>query len=159
MISRSAPSYSPTARARVTANFCSEQFRQYTLARGNGSPQLSQIGGVMGRIDRQQRGHTHPDSGASRRSLQTAHAGASSAVTNASTTLTGIRDLRLGISGVTVVTLSGAIRFQTQFQRFGKAVQQLVNGVAKNNSSAYDVESVRTAPRLHHASPLSTKVG
>ena len=83
MICRSVPSYSPTARARVTADCCPEQPRQSPLARGNGSPHLSQIGGVMGRIDCQQPRHTHPDSGSSRRASQAAHAGASKATPSA----------------------------------------------------------------------------
>ena len=96
MISRSVPSYSPTARARVTGDCCQEQPRHSPLARGNGSPHLSQIGGVMGRIDCQQRRHTHPDSGSARRASQTAHAGANKAAPSAFAQAE-IKNLGLGI--------------------------------------------------------------
>ena len=102
MISRSVPSYSPTARARVTGDCCPEQPRQSPLARGNGSPHLSQIGGVIGRIDCQQPPHTQPDNGSSRRASQTAQDGAKSAVKNAFAPQ-GIRDLGLRIRNRLVI--------------------------------------------------------
>src|SRR5687768_13302883 len=109
MISLRAPSYSPIALARVTMDFPAEQFTHAVSARASGSPHRSQIGGVIGRIDRQQLAHTQPDNGSSRRPLQTAQTGAKSAVTTplaAALTLSGIRDLGLGIGAVTGVTRS-----------------------------------------------------
>src|SRR5918995_5622044 len=100
MISRSVPSYSPIARARVTDDDLPEQFAQLPSGRGRGSPQRSQTGGVIGRTERQQLPHTQPDNGSSRSAPQTAHDGASSAATNpfaASLAPLGIRHLGLGI--------------------------------------------------------------
>ena len=71
-IARSAPSYPPTARARSTWRFPRRQRGHrasgmlIALQVGNGSPQRSQIGGVSGRIDRQQTSQTGPCVGCSR---------------------------------------------------------------------------------------------
>lgn len=104
MISRSAPSYSPTERARSTALapawHCEQRdwglgIRDW-FCRAIGSPHLSQIGGVIGRIDLQHVLHTQPDKGSSRTASHTAQAGASAAARSAFAAI-GIRDLGLGI--------------------------------------------------------------
>ncbi len=108
MISRSAPSYSPSERARSTALAPARHCEQMDwglgirdwFCRAIGSLHLSQIGGVIGRIDLQHVLHTQPDKGSSSRASHTAQAGASSAATSpfaASLAHLGIRDLGLGI--------------------------------------------------------------
>lgn len=104
MISRSAPSYSPTERARSTALVPAWHCAQRDWGLGtwdwvglaSGSPHLSHTGGVIGRTNPQHAAHTQPDNGSSRSALHTAHTGASTAATK---TLAppGIRDLGWGI--------------------------------------------------------------
>ncbi len=106
MMSLSAPSYSPTARARVTVERClphnAQSDRDWGLVirdwcrpgvrglvtsdwarRASGSPHVSHTGGVIGRTAVQQRRHTHPDNGSSSTASHTAQAGASNAATEA----------------------------------------------------------------------------
>ena len=106
MMSLSAPSYSPTARARVTVERClphnAQRDRDWGLGirdwhpsrgwglgtgdwdgRASGSPHVSHTGGVIGRTAAQQLRHTQPDKGSSSTASQTAQAGASNAATEA----------------------------------------------------------------------------
>ena len=98
MISLNVPSYSPIARARATALSPSPQRAQWAwglcgrewrlgigdwLPLASGSPHLSQIGGVIGKTERQQLTHTHPDNGSSRSAPHTAQLGASTAANRA----------------------------------------------------------------------------
>src|SRR5215213_6415799 len=154
MISRSVPSYSPTARARLTALAPAWHWEQRDwgfgirdwFCRAIGSPHLSQMGGVIGRIDRQHAWQTQPSIGRSSATSHTAHAGASTAANTALASPAtrdlglgirpgpGIRDRGLGISGVTGVTPSLVVRVQAQLQRLAKAMQHLADWFDKNGS-------------------------
>ena len=104
MTSRRLPSYSPTARDLSTISSRPWHDGQES-ARASGSPHLSQMGGVIGRMEPQQCLHTQPDSGSSRTALQTAHGGASNAAIRpfaaSLTYFPGLRDLGLGPSEIT----------------------------------------------------------
>ena len=92
-MSRSAPSYAPIARLRVTAPRRRRQrghrdrSTEMTRHDGSGSPHVSQTGGVMGTIDDQQPRQTGPAVGSSSGPAQQAQAGASSTASAASAIL------------------------------------------------------------------------
>jgi hypothetical protein len=148
MISLSVPSYSPTARARVTIDLRHEQLRHGVSARASGSPHRSQIGGVIGRTDRQQVAHTHPCVGSSSTALQTAQAGARSALTQAIAVVTalGISDLGLGIRPNRVIRDLGlGIRAVTAITRSAHSNAPLMTHLTHATFFLWD----RVAPRLY----------
>lgn len=146
MTSRSVPSYSPIARARLTALSLAQHGwhtairpRDWGLeigdwsCRASGSPHLSHSGGVIRRTIRQQLSQTQPDNGSSKRASQTGQAGANSADTSALIPL-GISDWGFGISSITAVARLRLVSVEAHSQRLDETVQHLADWFNQDNA-------------------------